>query len=406
MQVRTNKPRPEGHLVQACQTCGALSSVPDDADDENIARLLAMLRLVKEFRGAQGKQYSLEFVLATATIATLAGAKNFRELGSRIAETPQILLAKLGAPYDYFQKRYLAPSPSTLREILKGIDPDVLDLVVGAWLNERATRDHNGDLVIAIDGKVLRGAWTAENQQFTLLSAMIHELGVVVAQSQVPADTNEITEMRNLVTKLIFKRGRIIITADAAHTQIKTAILLWKLGIAYVLTVKGNQPTLHRQIFERLLPLLQESPHHLVEERSRGYIKRWSTWTTDAEGIRFPRARTIAVIRREEFDLEGNRLTKEYAFIVSSLRGERATAEAIHTHVRNHWGIENKVHHVRDVTLGEDACQAHVGNGPRNLAILRNLALGLLRLNEVTKIKETVEDIHTNRYLAIKYLAT
>ncbi|TCJ31275.1 hypothetical protein [Parafrankia sp. BMG5.11] len=78
----------------------------------------------------------------------------------------------------------------------------------------------------------------------------------------------------------------------------------------------------------------------MVEERSHGRIRRWMTWTTTADGIDFPNAATVAVIRREEFDLAGRRVTKEYAFIITSLHGRRASAETIHTHVRQHWGIE------------------------------------------------------------------
>jgi predicted transposase YbfD/YdcC len=363
-----------------------------------------MLRRVKDFRAARGKTYDLDFVLAVAVVATLAGAANYRQIGRRAADLPQGVLAQLGAPYDYFRACHATPSESTIREVLTNVDADLLDLVVGAWLHECATRDRDGDLVIALDGKVLRGAWTDQNKQVTLFAAMIHDEGVVVAQTLVPDDTNEITQVGNLVRNLRYRRGKAVVTADAAHTQFKTAILLHRRGIDYVLTVKRNQPTLHRQVFEHCLTLLQETPGHEEEERSHGRIRRWTVWTTAADGIRFPFARTIAVIRREEFDLEGNRLTKEYAFVITSLRGERAAPATIHTHVRRHWGIENRVHYVRDTAWREDACRAHIGNGPRNLAILRNLALSLLRLHGVTKIKETLEYIAGDRNRALQFL--
>lgn len=387
------------------QTGAALSSGHDRASEQNIDRLLEMLLQVKDFRDPRGKVYELSFVLAVVVVATLAGATNYSETGRQAADLPQNLLARLGAPYDYFLGRYAAPSESTIREALKETDADALDLVVGCWLHERATRDHHGDLVIALDGKVLRGAWTSDNQQITLFSAMTHD-GVVVAQTRVPAGTNEITQVGNLLKGLRHERGRTIATLDAAHTQFKTARHLRKRGIDYTMHVKGNQPTLHRQVFERCLPLLQEAPGHEEEERSHGRIKKWATWTTTADGIRFPHARTIAVIRREEFDLNGNRLTKEYAFIITSLRKQRATPAAIHTHVRLHWGIENRLHYVRDTTWREDACRAHTGNGPHNLAILRNLALSILRLHGITKIKETVEHIARDRNRALAILAT
>nr|WP_322763095.1 ISAs1 family transposase [Frankia sp. Cr2] len=172
------------------------------------------------------------------------------------------------------------------------------------------------------------------------------------------------------------------------------------------MNVKGNQQTLLAQVFARCLPLIKEDPGSVVEERSHGRIRRWTTWTTAADGIDFPNAATVAVIRREEFDLAGARITKEYAFIITSLCGHRASAEAIHTHVRQHWGIENRVHYVRDTTWREDANQAYTGNGPRTFAILRNLALSLFRLHGVTKIKETTEFIARDRNRALAFLVT
>lgn len=392
--------------MPSCQTGAALSNGHDQAVDENAARLLEMLRQVKDFRADRGKVYDLPFVLAVALVATLAGATGYRQIGRRAADLPQGLLAQLGAPYDHFSAALAAPSESTIREVLTNVDADLLDLVTCAWIHECATRDQAGDLVIALDGKVLRGTWTDENKQVKLFAAMTHTGGAVVAQTLVPDDTNEITQVDNLVKNLRHTRGRTIATADAAHTQFRTAILLRKRGIDYVLTIKGNQPKLHQDIFRRCLPLLQETSGHEEEERSHGRVRRWAVWTTDATGLRFPFARTIAVIRREEFDLEGNRITKEYAFIVSSLRGERATPAAIHTHVRLHWGIENRLHYIRDTAWREDDCHASRGNGPRNLATIRNLALSLLRLHGVRKVKETLEHIAGDRYRALHYLAT
>lgn len=241
--------------------------------ENNASRLLEMLRLAKDFRAARGKIYDLDFVLAVAVVATLAGAATYRQVGSQVADLSRKLLTQLGARYDYFQGRYGAPSESTIREVLQGVDADVLDLVVGTWLHERATPQDDGDLVIALDGKVLRGAWTDTNQQVTLFSAMIHETGAVVAQTRVPDGTNEITQVDNLPKNLRHRRGRTLATFDAAHTQFKTAIHLRGRGIDYVMNTKGNQPTLYPQVFDRYLPLLQQKPGH-QEERSHRRIKR------------------------------------------------------------------------------------------------------------------------------------
>jgi hypothetical protein len=155
-------------------------------------------------------------------------------------------------------------------------------------------------LVLAIDGKVLRGVRTGENENFTLFSAMIHAAGVTVAQRAVPQATNEITQVKALLDAVPARTGeRVVITMDAAHTQRDTAAYIKdERGFDYVMAVKGNQPVLLDSVFKKVLPLLKNRPDHEVEERGHGRISRWETWITDAAGIDFPHIRQIACIRR------------------------------------------------------------------------------------------------------------
>jgi hypothetical protein len=385
-----------------------LSNTQTDEESHNISRLMQTLRLVTDPRKPRGKVHELACVLATSTVAVLAGARTFREVARRVNDLPGQLLKRLGAVFDHFTGRYLAPSESTIRRVLQSIDADRLDAAVGAWLYERARRDHDDDrLVIALDGKVLRGAWTSTNDQVTLFSAMIHNEGVVVAQTRVPDATNEITQVEQLLENLPAPAGDTVVTVDAAHTQHDTARhLKGERDLDYVMTVKGNQPTLQKRVFDTCLPLLGTSAQHTVQERSHGRIRRWSTWITNAEGIDFPHIEQVAAIRREEFGLDGIRTSKEYALIATSLTPAKAGAADLHTYVRGHWGIENKVHYVRDTTWREDNHQAWVGNGPRTMATLRNLALGLFRINGIRKIKEATEYIAADRTRALPLLAT
>jgi predicted transposase YbfD/YdcC len=230
---------------------------------------------------------------------------------------------------------------------------------------------------------------------------------VVVAQVRVPDGTNEITQVRALLKNTRVAPGKTVATLDAAHTRRDTARYLRGVrGIDYVLTVKGNQPTLMKAVFDLCQPLLGKEPGHVEEERDHGRVRRWSTWTADAEGIDFPYAAQVAVIRREECALDGVLISKEYALVVTSLPAARTGSADIHSYVRGHWGIENKVHWVRDTTWREDAHQAYTGNGARSMAILRNLALGLFRLNGLNKIKEATEHIAGDRNRALPLLAT
>lgn len=186
----------------------------------DIGGLLEMLGQVTDRRSSRGRIYGLVFLLAASLVAVLAGATNFRQISDQIADCPQSLLARLGARWCYFRGVFGWPSERTVRRVLENIDANELDRLVGAWLRQNARRDADGALVLAIDGKVLRGAWTDENEQFTLFSAMIHEAGVTVAQVQVPADTNEITQVKALMEEVPNRVGeRVVVTMDAAHAE-------------------------------------------------------------------------------------------------------------------------------------------------------------------------------------------
>jgi predicted transposase YbfD/YdcC len=381
----------------------------DDGDECDISSLLEFLGCVTDRRSRRGRVYGFVFVLSAALVAVLGGASNFRQVADQVADFPQSLLRKLGARWCYFRGGFRRPSEKTIRLVLTNIDADQLDAVAGAWLRHRAKPEAGGPMTVAIDGKVLRGAWTDDNEKFTLFSAMIHGVGVTIAQVRVPADTNEITQVKALLDTVPARAGeRVVVTMDAAHTQRDTAeYLVAERGFTYVMTAKGNQPTLLESVFVACLPLVKTEPHHTVEERGHGRVNRWSTWITDATGIDFPHIRTAGCIRRETFNLVGERTSKEYAWIISgSPESGIIHAKHLHNVVREHWGIENKSHYVRDTTWREDAHQAHSGSGPQTMATLRNIAAGLIRLNGINAIKRTTEWLSRNPIRALTLIAT
>jgi hypothetical protein len=158
-----------------------------------------MLGSIEDPRKEQGRQHELEFVLAVCVVAVLAGAKGYSEIARKARDMPPSLLAKLGAEWDWFESRFKYPSKGTIRIVLSGIDGDRMDEITGKWLAAAAAKDADGEWPVAIDGKVLRGAWTSENEAVTLFSAMIHDEGVTIAQVRVPDDTNEITQASALL---------------------------------------------------------------------------------------------------------------------------------------------------------------------------------------------------------------
>ena len=335
-------------------------------------------------------------------------AKNYQEIASYAADICQSLLKKLGAEWNWFMLRYKYPSKSTIRNVLTRIDAAELDRLTGARLSAQARKDGKGEWEIALDGKVMRGAWTDENDKVTLFSAMLHREAITIAQVRVPDGTNEITQADTLLDTAKVPEGEsVLVTLDAAHTQRETAeTICGKPGWDYLMTVKGNQPSLQRAVFDGILPLLAGAPHHVMEEHSRGRIKKWSCWIADAEGIDFPHAAQAAFIRREIFEISGDRISKEHALILTSRESGKMTAADANRHTRGHWGIENKSHYIRDTLYREDHGQAWAGNGPQALASLRNLALGLFRLKNVKAIKETTEWVCRDQARALQFMTT
>jgi predicted transposase YbfD/YdcC len=396
------------HSVPGPSSPDACAAGNEAAEDADVSSLLGMLASVTDPRSARGKQHALGFVLAVCVVATLAGAKNYREIASHAADMPQALLKKLGAKWNWFRIRYQWPSMSVIRNVLTRIDAAELDMLTGTWLFARARKDGKDEWIIALDGKVMRGAWTDENDMVTLFSAMLHREAVTIAQVRVPDDTNEITQAGTLLDAVEIPEGEpVLVTIDAAHTQRETAEAIGgKPGWDYLMTVKGNQPTLHEEVAGKILPLLRQAPCHVTEEHSRGRIKRWSCWITDAEGIDFPHAAQAACIRRQVFEMSGDCISKEYALILTSRKAGKMTAADVNRHTRDHWGIENKNHYVRDTVYREDHGQAWFGDGPQALASLRNLALGLFRLKNAGSIKETTEWVCRDRMRTLQFMTT
>ncbi len=387
---------------------GACAAGNESTEDADISSLLGMLASVADPRSPQGIQHALEFVLAVCVVAMLAGAKNYREIVGHAADIPQHLLKKMGAEWNWFRLRYKHPNESTIRNVLTRIDAAELDIITGTWLYTQARKDGKGEWIIALDGKVMRGAWTDENDKVTMFSAMLHHEAVTIAQVRVPDGTNEITQAGTLLDAAGIPEGEsVLVTIDAAHTQRETAEYIGaRPGWNYLMTVKGNQSALQRQVFDEILPLLSGAPHHIMEEHSRGRIKKWSCWLTGADGIDFPHAAQAACIRREIFEISGDRISKENALILTSGKAGEMTAAEVNQGVRRHWGIENKSHYVRDTLYREDHSQAWAGNGPQAMASFRILALGLFRMKNVEAIKETAEWVCRDQTRTLQFMTT
>ncbi|MBA3488629.1 MAG: ISAs1 family transposase, partial [Longispora sp.] len=319
-------------------------------------------------RKKRGRRHSLAGLLAVGVAAVVAGSRSFAAVGQWAADAGADVLATLGAVR-------AAAQESTLRRVFTAVDADKLDSVVGAWLWTRSAQVM-GRLVVAIDGKTLRGARNKDHKAPHLVAALAQGIGAVLGQVAVAAKSNEIPAVRDLLAAFANLAGAVI-TVDAMHTQTDTAGLIIARGAHYVMTVKGNIPTLYKRLKE--LPWADIPSDSTVSTDHGRRARRTIKVTAVPEWIEFTGAAQIAQLRRT-VTRNGNK-TVEVVYLITSADARTADPATLATWVRGHWHIENHLHWVRDVTYQEDKSLVRTGNAPRVMATLRSLAISLLRLD-------------------------
>jgi predicted transposase YbfD/YdcC len=351
--------------------------------------LLERLAMIRDPRDRRGRRHPLASVLAVSAAAVLAGARSVTAIAEWAADAPRPVLAALGVRCDPLNRRCQVPGEATIRRVLARVDGDAVDATVGAWLADRL-HPLGHRRVLAVDGKRLRGSARA-GHQVHLLAALDHHDGAVLAQRDVPADTNEIALFGPLLAGLDL--AGVVVTADALHTQRDHASFLIARGADYLLVVKANQPALHAQLAG--LPWRQIPVMDRTREHAHGRIEVRTLKVAAVAGLCFPHAaQAIQVTRRVR--APGGRWRTVTVYAVTSLALGTASPAQLAGWLRGHWKIENRLHWVRDVTFGEDASHARTGSLPRVMASLRNLAIGALRLaghpNLAAALRQTGRD--------------
>jgi predicted transposase YbfD/YdcC len=248
----------------------------------------------------------------------------------------------------------------------------------------------------AVDGKAVRGA-SRQGPSIHLVSLVEHGSGKVYGQIEVEQKSNEIPAVPRLLA------GRdlstVVITVDALHTHSPLAQQILDQGGHYVMVVKENQPELVQAI-----ALLFDQPPWLEQERTAEYqvtktvnkghgrreIRQLESSPSLNDYLDWPGLGQVFRRHCERLILKTGEITRETRYGLTSLRPEQASAAQLEVLCRGHWTIENRVHYVRDVSWGEDAGLAHVGNTPHALAALRNAILSLFRSKGWTNIADAL----------------
>jgi len=200
--------------------------------------LMELLQTLIDPRKPRGIRHPVATVVAISICAALSGARSFCAIAEWASGLSAEALTMLGS------KRNQPPSEPTIRRILQKLDADRLDEQISQWL----LKQHNlAQDAVAVDGKTLRGGHDGSKKAPHLLSAILHQKGVVIGQIEVQEKTNEIPKLPELLNSMPLEGS--VVTADAMHTQNKTARFIVENKKAdYLLIAKDNQPTLRQDI--------------------------------------------------------------------------------------------------------------------------------------------------------------
>jgi predicted transposase YbfD/YdcC len=319
-------------------------------------------------------EHRLLDIVMIAICATIADADGWDDI------------AAFGEGKQTWLKQWLAlphgiPSPDTFQRVFAHLDADVFQQRFMEWV--RAVFEVTEGQVIAIDGKTGRGTCDPQGKAtLHLVSAWATANKLTLAQVNVGEKANEIVAIPHLLDLLVLKG--CIVTLDAIGCQKTIVKQLRDQEAEYVVTVKENQPTLYRHLtaaFETADArgwALSSPAYGQTVERQHGRVERRQCWVladTEAHTLGWQDCQTLVRLQRT-CQRDGGKLTDETHYYISSLAPE---AEVLLSAVRAHWGIENGCHWVLDVIFHEDASRTRLQYADDNLALLRKIALNLIR---------------------------
>jgi len=317
-------------------------------------------------------RHDLHEILVIALCAMLCGAEDCSDMA---------LFGRAKQPFlhQFLRLRHGIPSHDTFSRVFRLLDPAQFHACFLRFMQDFTAAAQG---VIAIDGKALRRSFdrAAKKSPLHLVSAWAVGCRLLLAQVATDEKSNEITAVPKLLEMISLKGA--IVTADALNCQRAIAAKVIEQGGDYVLALKGNQGTLFEDVRLYLddpaqaATLLASEPevdgdHGRIETR-QAFVCRKVDWLRDHA---WPGLAAVGKVERSR-DINGA-ISQETAYYLLSTALPAARFGEV---VRAHWGIENGLHWVLDVTMNEDQSRSRKDHGPHNLALLRRWALNACKL--------------------------
>lgn len=326
-------------------------------------RVMEYFGAVADPRAGNARHDFLE-VIFVALAASLCGAEDCTEMAL-------FARAKLDVLRQVVKLDHGAPSHDTFSRVFRMIAPEPFEAAFAAFMMA-----FGGALqgVVAIDGKALRGAYARGRRAMPLhlVNIWAAETRLVIGQRLAPG-RNEVLGARQALALL--RLDGCIVTADALHCRPDTARAILATGADYALALKANQPTLLARAQALVRDADPATGAHQPPAIAHDRRESRTAIVLPADDLDFPGVAAVAMIesRRQPAGQDETRAVRW--FLLSTVLSPQRMLDV----ARAHWTIENQLHWVLDVDFGEDAARARKDHAPQNLAILRKLALNILR---------------------------
>jgi len=348
------------------------------------ANITDYFKTIEDPRMERNKLHNLWDILVITICAVVCGCETWEDIEMYGKEKEGWLRRFLQLPNGI-------PSHDTIRRVFIRLNPEELAASFTRWV-EAVRRETKGEIV-SIDGKAARRSYDSITGKgpLTMVSAWAHENRVVLGQVKSEDHSNEITAIPRLLEVLELKG--CIVTIDAIGCQHGIATAIQEKKAEYVLAVKGNQPKLHEEIQWFFDDIDEDTDraeglvdYHKTVDKDHGRIEIREYMISEEIDWLLPTlkdwkgARSIGMVRSKR--IIGKKETCEHRYYISSLP---QNAEVFGKAVRAHWGVENSLHWVLDMVFREDESRMRMGNSPENFAVLRRIALNLVKQDTQSK---------------------